>query len=221
MATLQLIWDATHIYELWSFDNEALHQTAHVMRRLGHSIYLARIGPVAEEPTETVIIKLARGEEEQRAITREFDLYSQDLFHLQGDVVPQCHGIFRGKVDGHPLGCLVLQYCSGPMIMADNREFNRLIMIAACKLHQAGVVHGDLLDAHHILQMGFTPRFIDFSTATRHLCQNGIPTNPYECLSRSVRCCNELIEMEKSYGMMSDAPTMRHAVDATSRFWRQ
>jgi hypothetical protein len=122
MSTLQLVWDKTRCYDLWSWESEKIHQTASVIRHLHKNVYLARIGPVAEEPNETVVIKLARGEEEQENLEREFEFYMHDLHDLQGQVVPRCGGIYRGRVNSMPLGCLVLQYCSGPPIL-DGPEF--------------------------------------------------------------------------------------------------
>lgn len=122
MSTLQLVWDQSRCYDLWSWESEKLHQTASVIQHLHKAVYLARIGPVAEESTETVVIKLARGEQEQESLEREFDFYMHDLYDLQGEVVPRCEGIYRGRVNGLPLGCLVLQYCHGPPII-DGHEF--------------------------------------------------------------------------------------------------
>lgn len=130
MSTLQLVWDKTRCYDLWSWESEKIHQTASIIRHMQKNIYLAHIGPVAEEATDTVVIKLARGEKEQETLEREFEFYMHDLYHLQGQVVPRCGGIYRGRVNGMPLGCLVLEYCSGPPIL-DGVEF-MCVFIFSC-----------------------------------------------------------------------------------------
>lgn len=122
MSTLQLLLDKSRCYDLWSWESENVHQTASVIRQLHKSVYLARIGPVAEESTETVVIKIACGEKERQNLEREFEFYMHDLYDLQGQVVPRCEGIYRGRVNGLPFGCLVLQYCFGPPIL-DGQEF--------------------------------------------------------------------------------------------------
>ena len=68
-------------------------------------------------------------------------------------------------------------------------------------MHEAGVVHGNLLGCRNIIQMGVAPRIIDFSTATRHHCQNGVPTNPYSVLAKGTRSCQELVDLVKTYGL--------------------
>ena len=93
---------------------------------------------MAEEPTETVVIKLAYGEEEQENLKREFEFYMYDLYDLQGQVVPRCEGIYRGRVNGLPLGCLVLQYCSGPPIL-DGQEFLYVFYLNFSPLRRKGI----------------------------------------------------------------------------------
>lgn len=138
MSTLQLVWDRSRRYDLWSWESQKLHQTASVIQHLHKTVYLARIGPVAEEPTETVVIKLAYGEEEQENLKREFEFYMYDLYDLQGQVVPRCEGIYRGRVNGLPLGCLVLQYCSGPPIL-DGQEFLYVFYLNFSPLRRKGI----------------------------------------------------------------------------------
>jgi len=219
MSTLQLVWDRSRCYDLWSWESEKKHHTASVIQQLHKNVYLARIGPVAGEPTETVVIKIACGVKEQENLEREFDFYMHDLYDLQGQVVPRCEGIYRGRVDGLPFGCLVLQYCSGPPIL-DGQEFLHQVFIATCKLHEAGVVHGNLLGCRNIIQMGVSPRIIDFSTATRHHCQNGIPTNPYPVLAKGMRSCQELVDLVKTYGL-DDLTKLRVSLPmgATNPLW--
>ncbi|KAF8808003.1 hypothetical protein BYT27DRAFT_7098069 [Phlegmacium glaucopus] len=206
MSTLQLVLNKTH-YDLWSWQSEGLHHTAFVIGRFRKRVYLAVIGPTGEKATDKVVIKLGWGEKEQESLQREFDFYMHDLYHLQGEVVPQCRGIYRGRVNGLPSGCLVLQYCDGPPI-TNGSGFFRQLFFAARKLHEAGVVHGDLLETRNILQMDESPRIIDFSTATRHHCQNGVPTHPYLKFADGIHCCPELAEIAKVYEVNHRALTL-------------
>lgn len=91
------------------------------------------------------------------------------------------------------------------------------VFIAASRLHEAGVVHGDLLSSRNIIQMGLAPRIIDFSTATRHHCQNGIPTNPYPMLAQGTRRCQELADMVKTYGL-NDMTKLQLALSVDYRY---
>ena len=78
------------------------------------------------------------------------------------------------------------------------------MMLAVCKIHDAGVIHGDLLDGHHFVKMGDGVRIIDFSAAVRHRCMNGIPTlsDPQALLAHMQ--CKELVNMERIYGFRGD-----------------
>lgn len=96
-------------------------------------------------------------------------------------------------------------------------------MIASCKIHQAGLLHGDLMDGRHIIRMGLHGvRIIDFSSAIRHTCTNGVPTllGP-SCSSNGPgpTFCSELVNLEKTYGIMTDAPTYSQASIAMAQFW--
>ena len=102
-------------------------------------------------------------------------------------------------------------------------DTSRQVFIATSRLHQAGVVHGDLLSCRNIIQMGVAPRIIDFSTATRHHnCQKGIPTNPYPVLAQGIRCCDELDGLVKTYGL-NDLTKLRLVMslpkDVPHQFW--
>lgn len=89
---------------------------------------------------------------------------------------------------------------------------SRKAMIAACKLHYAGLVHGDLLSGRHIIGQGNEPRIIDFSKAIRHTCQNGVPTNPYEHNPEKRRFCQELMELERHFSLVIDGPTTQQVI---------
>ena len=84
-------------------------------------------------------------------------------------------------------------------------------MIAICKIHQAGVLHGGLAKGHHIIRMGGDVRIIDFSLAVRHSCPNSTPVltsskgrKSGDALSAAQ--CQELALVERIYGFRDDRP---------------
>jgi len=83
---------------------------------------------------------------------------------------------------------------------------SRQVYIATSRLHEAGVIHGNLLHGRNIIQSGIAPCIIDFSTATRHHCQHGIPTNPYPDRAHGVRHCQELVDLVKTWIERPDRP---------------
>jgi hypothetical protein len=112
MSTLTLIWDPRKTYKLWASGN--VHITAQVIRRIQNRVFLAHLGSAGAELTQVVAIKIARGLQELAAIETEHEFYERDLKGLQGTVVPQLHGFFRGNIDGIDIACMLLEYCSGP-----------------------------------------------------------------------------------------------------------
>ena len=86
-------------------------------------------------------------------------------------------------------------------------------MLATCKLHAAGIVHGELVDGHHFVPMGLSIRIVDFSTAERHECSNGLPL--VSSRDRQDDGCLELVEMEETYGRI-DAGAMIRSEYTTS-----
>jgi predicted Ser/Thr protein kinase len=77
-------------------------------------------------------------------------------------------------------------------------------MLSVCKIHQAGIIHGDLLDGHHFVKMGDGVRVIDFSSAIRHYCRNGIPRLLGGSGNDVRGQCEELVNMEKTFGFRND-----------------
>ncbi|KAF9074961.1 hypothetical protein BDP27DRAFT_1466159 [Rhodocollybia butyracea] len=206
MATLQMVYNDTEVYNLWCWESQQIvHQTAKMTNRTlsptGH-IRVALLGPLGEEPMLTVITKMARPSE-MRALEKESRIYTTRLKHLQGTVVPICYGLYRGKMGSEEVGFLLLEYCQGPQNVP-LMDRNDLIMIAVCKLHQAGVLHGSLDDLHHIVCSDIGVRIIDFSGALEnHRCVGGVPmgTHPSAVIP-SRNGCSELVLMEKIYGLM-------------------
>lgn len=89
-------------------------------------------------------------------------------------------------------------------------------MLSVCKIHEAGIIHGDLLDGHHFVKMGDGVRIIDFSSAVRHQCRNGIPRLLGGRGHDVEGQCTELVNMEKTFGFRSDVTDSGRRV---RKFW--
>ncbi|KAJ7148664.1 hypothetical protein C8R43DRAFT_1194106 [Mycena crocata] len=202
MSTLQLIWDSQTTYQLWSWNTHTIHFTAQIVRRVKNSVYTARIGARGMEPTDVIALKVARGKEEVEEMEREAGFYEQQLKGLQGTVVPKCYGFYTTKVGGTPLGCLLMEYCSGPPVDRVDRDrvddLNRKALRAAYALHSAGVLHGDL--AHHIVPMGRDVRIVDFAVSVSHQCVSGLSRRAEGHGLHHLCGCQELAGLESAYG---------------------
>lgn len=91
-------------------------------------------------------------------------------------------------------------------------------MLAVCQIHQAGIVHGNLLDGHHFVKMGDSVRIVDFSMAVHHHCVNGLPALTSRENEIYGHQCAELVMMERTYGHKSDTGDIRQAQRAYKRF---
>ncbi|KAJ7139074.1 hypothetical protein C8R44DRAFT_727185 [Mycena epipterygia] len=200
MSTLQLIWDTQTTYELWSWNNGNIHYSAQLVRRIKKDVYTVRIGARGMEPADVIALKISRGQEEVEDMEREAGFYEQQLKGLQSTVVPKCYGFYTTKVNGTPLGCLLLEYCSGPPVDRERvPDLNRKAIRAAYALHAAGVLHGDLLDGHHFVHMGRDLRIIDFSVAVSHKCVSGLARRVEGHGRHHICACQELASLEKTY----------------------
>ncbi|KAJ7621083.1 hypothetical protein FB45DRAFT_838809 [Roridomyces roridus] len=202
MSTLQLIWDSKTTYELWSWDpnNNSQHFTAQLVRPLAERVHLVRVGPRGAPPSNVVAAKIATGKDAVKDMQREFGLYENELKELQGNLVPICYGFWTTKVNGRHLGCLLLEYCSGPPGDRQTQQLHLRFDRAAYALHSAGVLHGDLRDGHFVA-MGLDSRILDFSTAVPHICTTDLAQRA-EGRSRHTPCrCPELASLEfRTYG---------------------
>ncbi|KAF9267006.1 hypothetical protein L218DRAFT_920703 [Marasmius fiardii PR-910] len=202
-------------------DNQQLNYTARIVK---HKIHTSRSKsnsgitlstayltprpqlqvPSAPQAPIPVVLKIATGSEQITLLQREASFYENELFHLQGSVVPRYYGLYRGKLlnfspppqstiarsyrEPPTSACMILEYCSGHgSIPLSPGELRRRTMIATQKLHQAGVVHGDLLNHRHVLDLGYNGnkggvRIVDFSMAHRH----------HRC-PQSIGGCQELV----------------------------
>ncbi|KAF8973499.1 hypothetical protein BDZ97DRAFT_1751543 [Flammula alnicola] len=224
MATLQLKLDG-YAPLLRSADSKQVNYIAEICEILRRHPGEARpdtsvgaIGTSGQRAEKKVIFKMAGGIEALKVLEHEYSFYAQHLSHLQGTVIPQCYGLFKGTVHGNPFGCLVLERCEetprriGQDIDGDNDEFIRKFMVGLCKIHQAGVMHNGLSSKSHIIRQGREPRIIDFSSASKHVCRGAVPA--MEESGRRVhpqariRACPELVALEETIGVAGGIRTM-------------
>ncbi|KAJ7292747.1 hypothetical protein C8J57DRAFT_1490235 [Mycena rebaudengoi] len=203
--SLQLIWDG-EVHMFYSLAIGRGHHTARMARRLQNGIYLVEIGPRGGERRNKLIFKLAREPDEITVLEQEARLYENQLRDLRGKFVPEYYGIFHGDVMGSRVAGMLLEYCIGsPNDKLDDEEKNRKIMLAACAVHSAGLLHTNLLDGHHFVISGRDVKIVDFSNAVRHRCYNRTPTlQPGKGGDSSG--CKELLALEKTYGIYSGGP---------------
>lgn len=79
-------------------------------------------------------------------------------------------------------------------------------MCVVSKLHEAGVIHGDLLNPRHFLAMNDgTLRIVDFSAANAHSCLGAHPlTLDTSGDARPAETCSELNRVESRYGIHAE-----------------
>ncbi|KAJ2935393.1 hypothetical protein H1R20_g1701, partial [Candolleomyces eurysporus] len=224
MATLKLNWSHgqhSEVYDLWSWSSDAVDRVVRTTKRLRANLYEALAGPNADgELDQPLLLKIARGPQALADLKHEAKIYTKDLLSLQGIVVPKFYGLYETRIKGIPFGCALLEDCntglSKPLL--DPREVNTQVMLAICKIHQAGISHNDLLTSrHHIVVQDRGVRIIDFTNATRHVCTNAVPTL-YHSLPRGF-FCEELVGMEKAFGVHSDPASISQAILAAKKCW--
>ncbi|KAJ7597381.1 hypothetical protein C8J56DRAFT_1041577 [Mycena floridula] len=209
-----------HYEKLWSWQKipgVPVHQRARVTEQFQNHVHFGTI-VFDDHPgsaSSAVVLKIARGRDIQR-LTHEAEFYQNELRHLQGSVLPRFFGIYYklGDVD---VACMMLERCVGEQNKGDMAELGRQIMVATSKIHQAGVCHRALLDAHHIIPTRAGVRIVDFALAARHQCQNALPmlSNRVNTPAHGYFGCEELLSMEQTYGAALD-----HFPRSQSRYQR-
>lgn len=58
----------------------------------------------------TFILKFSQTPESLARLEHEAGLYAHQLLPLQGTVVPNCYGFFKGNFGTQEIGCLILEY---------------------------------------------------------------------------------------------------------------
>ncbi|TFK80557.1 hypothetical protein K466DRAFT_558928 [Polyporus arcularius HHB13444] len=115
-----------------------------------------------------------------QSLRHEVNIYQTKLKTLQGTVVPKVYGIYTGRVDGERVHVLLEEYCGPPSDGVPgtlSRSIRMDILIAAFKLHAAGVMHNDIVYLSRSIPFGDLPtgaspdiRFVGFDKATIHEC---------------------------------------------------
>ncbi|ETW75426.1 hypothetical protein HETIRDRAFT_331517 [Heterobasidion irregulare TC 32-1] len=119
-----------------------------------------------------IVCKLAYGLNNVRKLEHEAGLYRGKLKALQKTVVPTCHGYFVGHTDDGIIGCLVLDYCGGPVDLVFSalpRSFRLDLVDAICHIHEAGIVHNDFAE-RNVLDHNGVPIIIGFEDAIEEVC---------------------------------------------------
>ncbi|TFY76262.1 hypothetical protein EWM64_g7751 [Hericium alpestre] len=228
-STLDLVFhkDRIHHFISTGWTRQAFHATATVDERLFgvcptahehvpyHSIvdnpkrkvFAATVAYEGQDMPwpKRVCIKFATGPDGVGQLARECQFYSYELRHLYGLAVPSFYGMYTGSVGSNVAACLVLELCTGTdVILKDVEEFNRLVMLAACRVHQAGILHRGLGDYHHFVMKDKSVYLVDFARAERHACRNGVPAlAEVNYRSPPVIECWELYEAERRFGLLS------------------
>jgi hypothetical protein len=92
-------------------------------------------------------------------------------------------------------------------------------MVAACRLHEAGIFHGNLVQGSHFIKMDDDRvRIIDFSTAVMHKCPGAHPALTSGKHGDVVQC-PELMKIEKIFGYRGDAQAARAEMLPQQRLW--
>lgn len=77
-------------------------------------------------------------------------------------------------------------------------------MLAICKVHEAGVMHGGLEDYRHFVMRDRRVFLVDFSRASKHVCRNSTPelahTGAPSMLWYAPVGCTELYAAERKFG---------------------
>ncbi|KAK0491775.1 hypothetical protein EDD18DRAFT_1080470 [Armillaria luteobubalina] len=209
-STIEVIYDHKHVSRLWSWDavdgfnssDTPPQFTIRCGEALRQRIFRALMGPYGGQPTTTVVVKVARNEKEFAYLQWEERVYNECLRGLQGTVVPKCYGLFGTSTRGRKTGCLVLEYCASANNIR-HADYGRKAMVAINKIHQAGIIHGDVRRSSHMLSTPDGVRVVDFSNAKIHECPNAKPRlmDPrFGYAPESETQCNELMIVENGYG---------------------
>ncbi|TFY83793.1 hypothetical protein EWM64_g212 [Hericium alpestre] len=134
-------------------------------------------GTLFGESETQVICRLAFSRDARHRMANEARFYTSKLKDLQGVWVPRYYGFYVGNTTFGLTSCLVLSYC-GVRIEGEledlDTSFKTLLVEAVIDLHNADVVHGNLLEDINILNNGGRPVIIDFKDATEEKCQAGV-----------------------------------------------
>ncbi|TFK79079.1 hypothetical protein K466DRAFT_606417 [Polyporus arcularius HHB13444] len=93
---------------------------------------------------------------------------------IRGTFVPRLYGLYIGRVDGELAHVLLEEYCglSPDGVCFQSAEVRKDMLVAAYKLHAAGVTHNDIVYLSRTIALGSPPapvaRFVGFDKAQAH-----------------------------------------------------
>jgi len=101
---------------------------------LSKNVFIATLNSTGEDTTKQVVVKLAHGPDEMKALEHEYWIYSEKLAHLQGSVVPQCMGFFIGSTPSNDdISCMVLEYCVPDLTeLLDEEKYRWVTLFFMC-----------------------------------------------------------------------------------------
>ncbi|CAA7268029.1 unnamed protein product [Cyclocybe aegerita] len=138
-------------------------------------------------------------------LRNEASIYKQELLPLQGTIVPRCYGYYEGTTNDSRVrfaGLLLEELpCKPKENCTRSAEYHRRLMIAFCKIHEAGIQHHGVMDSRHfITDGGSAPKIVSFSLATRHNCAGCPPADSAGNIPQGTAVCLELQLLEVHYG---------------------
>ncbi|KLO20215.1 hypothetical protein SCHPADRAFT_934811 [Schizopora paradoxa] len=117
----------------------------------------------------SVFVKWADQPDRIRKLAHEAEVYSTELRHLQGSVVPRMYGYYVDRSVRPTFACLILEYLNGSL-PKEFQRYNQECMYLSNKLSEAGIIHNQLYGddrRRHIISSKSGLRVVDFSEARR------------------------------------------------------
>jgi len=182
----------------------------------GTRVYSATAKSAPSAWGNNVCVKIAHGSSDVNSLMEEVACYDGALRSLWDVAVPRVHGVFVTPSGTYPQACLILELCHDTKPAIDRNEFHRLAILAMCKVHQAGLKHGQYIndcgqahqysfaDYRHFVVKGKRVFLVDFSCARRHECHGpGVP-QLHDCSHQNApHACWELQAIEAKFGFRS------------------
>ncbi|KAJ7157136.1 hypothetical protein C8R46DRAFT_1040214 [Mycena filopes] len=217
--SLTLLWSdgQTYAFESRAKVRSRVEYKTRVESQLRKNVYVLR---TMESQTQ-LVLKMARDAGGIAALELEASFYINELKSLQGTAVPWFYGIYHGHIDGVPVACMLLEYRRQVPVIHPGREVSilfrfaavgqvlippssRRVMLAACAVHAAGVMHCDLENGRQFVLSGKNIKIVDFSCAIAHRCPGATPTL-HPGMGSAPTGCQELLMLEESHGIHSGA----------------
>ncbi|RPD54253.1 hypothetical protein L227DRAFT_355484 [Lentinus tigrinus ALCF2SS1-6] len=164
------------------------------------------------------VCKVAYGFEEVEALEREVGFYQRELRHLQGKYIPRLFGYFVGTTVRGTTAALVTSDEGRPLLKPFaclSLQFRKRVYRGLRRIHQAGVHHGDVLEANLVVRRrkdgSYWPMIVDFDRARKHECEvKGKKTQIYgPCPEPGEDVCFELYAIGGEEGLDIWRPNSR------------